>query len=50
MEFNVFAEIGKKDPEKDIKLTMKQRIDEAKMDIELGVSKIIIEAREGEKG
>ncbi|BDC35606.1 phosphosulfolactate synthase [Candidatus Methanoliparum sp. LAM-1] len=50
LEFNVFAEIGKKDPEKDIKLTMKQRIDEAKMDIELGVSKIIIEAREGGKG
>ena len=48
--FDIFTEIGKKDPTEDIKLTIKQRIDDAKRDLELGSSKIIIEARESGKG
>jgi len=48
--FGVFSEIGKKDPREDARLTMAERIEEAKRDMEAGASKIIIEAREGGKG
>jgi len=50
LDFNVFTEIGRKNPAEDIKLTMEQRINDANRDLELGASKIIIEAREGGKG
>jgi len=46
----VFSEIGRKDPLEDAKLTLEDRIKEAKNDMATGASKIIIEAREGEKG
>jgi len=48
--FEIFTEIGKKNPAEDTQLTIKQRIEEAKKDLEIGVSKIIIEGREGGKG
>jgi len=48
--FEVFSEIGKKDPHEDAKLTLEERIEEAQSDMEAGASKIIIEAREGGKG
>lgn len=48
--FEVFSEIGRKDPSEDAKLTIKDRIEEASNDLAAGASKIIIEAREGGKG
>ena len=48
--FEVFSEIGRKDPREDAKLTLKERIKEAHSDLAAGASKIIIEAREGGKG
>ena len=48
--FEVFSEIGRKDPLEDAKLTLEDRIEEAKNDMAAGASKIIIEAREGGKG
>jgi len=48
--FEVFSEIGRKDPHQDAKLTLEDRIDEAHHDLAAGASKIIIEAREGGKG
>lgn len=50
MGFDVLSEVGKKDPGEDARLTMAERIEEAKRDMEAGASKIIIEAREGGKG
>ena len=48
--FEVFSEIGKKDPREDAEISLQERIDEAKHDLESGASKVIIEAREGGKG
>ncbi len=48
--FEVFSEIGRKDPLKDAKLTLEDRIEEAQYDMAAGACKIIIEAREGGKG
>jgi phosphosulfolactate synthase len=48
--FEVFSEIGKKDPRKDAEISLQDRIDEAKHDLKAGASKVIIEAREGGKG
>ncbi len=48
--FEVFSEIGRKDPIKDAKLTLEDRIEEAQYDMAAGACKIIIEAREGGKG
>lgn len=48
--FEVFSEIGRKDPLEDAKLTLEERVEEAQNDMTAGASKIIIEAREGGKG
>jgi len=48
--FEVFSEIGRKDPLEDAQLTLEERIEEAWIDMKAGASKIIIEAREGGKG
>lgn len=48
--FEVFSEIGRKDPCEDAKLTLEERAEEAQNDMAAGASKIIIEAREGGKG
>jgi len=48
--FEVFSEIGRKDPLEDAKLTLEERVEEARSDMAAGASKIIIEAREGGKG
>lgn len=48
--FEVFSEIGRKDPLEDAKLTLEERVEEAQNDMAAGASKIIIEAREGGKG
>jgi phosphosulfolactate synthase len=50
MGFEVISEIGKKDPAEDARLSMAERVEEAKRDMEAGASRIIIEAREGGKG
>jgi len=50
MGFEVFSEVGKKEETEDAKLTIDQRIDEAKSDLSAGASKVIIEAREGGRG
>jgi len=50
MGFEVFSEIGRKDPLEDARLSMGERVEEAKSDMAAGASKIIIEAREGGKG
>jgi len=47
--FNVISEVGKKDPEKDSKINIDQRIELIKDEIKAGSSKVIIEAREGGK-
>jgi phosphosulfolactate synthase len=44
--FKVISEVGKKDPEKDLKLTLEDRINLIKMDLDAGSSKVLIEARE----
>lgn len=48
--FEVFSEIGRKNPLEDAKLTLEERIKEAHRDMAAGASKVIIEAREGGKG
>ena len=48
--FEVFSEIGKKDPLEDAAISLQERIEEAKHDMAAGASKVIIEAREGGKG
>ncbi len=50
MGFDVISEIGRKDPREDALLSVEERIEEAKRDMEAGASRIIIEAREGGKG
>jgi phosphosulfolactate synthase len=44
------SEIGRKDPLEDARLSIGERVKEAKCDMAAGASKIIIEAREGGKG
>jgi len=48
--FEVFSEIGKKDPREDAEISLQERIEEAKHDLKAGASKVVIEAREGGKG
>jgi phosphosulfolactate synthase len=48
--FDVMSEIGKKDPREDARLSIGDRVDEAKKDMEAGASRIVIEARESGKG
>ena len=48
--FEVFSEIGKKDPREDSEISLQERIEEAKRDMAAGASKVVIEAREGGKG
>ncbi len=50
MGFEVFTEVGKKNPLEDAKLTIDYRINEAKSDLDAGATKVIIEARESGKG
>ncbi|MCL2156988.1 MAG: phosphosulfolactate synthase [Methanobrevibacter sp.] len=47
--FNVISEVGKKDPEKDSKISIDERVESIKDEIKAGSSKVIIEAREGGK-
>lgn len=47
--FEVYSEIGKKDPTLDRKLSLKERVKEARKDLKAGVKKVIIEARESGK-
>ncbi|MEA2032720.1 MAG: phosphosulfolactate synthase [Euryarchaeota archaeon] len=48
--FEVFTEVGKKDPREDAGLMIDYRIKEAKSDLDAGATKVIIEARESGKG
>ncbi|NQE05332.1 Phosphosulfolactate synthase [ANME-1 cluster archaeon GoMg1] len=50
MGFEVFTEVGKKDPLEDARLTIDYRIEEAKRDLDAGATKVIMEARESGKG
>ncbi|MCW3134076.1 MAG: phosphosulfolactate synthase [Methanophagales archaeon] len=50
MGFEVFTEVGKKNPLEDAKLSLDYRIKEAKSDMDAGATKVIIEARESGKG
>lgn len=45
--FRVISEVGKKDPGEDHKLSLADRIAEARSDLEAGAAHVIIEAREG---
>lgn len=47
--FQVYSEVGKKDPRLDRRLSLKKRIMEAKNDLKAGARKVIIEARESGK-
>ncbi len=48
--FYVISEVGKKDPAEDKKLSLPDRINEAKSDLNAGAHYVIIEAREGGRG
>ncbi len=50
MGFEVFTEVGKKDPLEDAGLTIDYRLQEAKSDLDAGATKVIMEARESGKG
>ena len=50
MGFDVFTEVGKKDPLEDAGLTIDYRLKEAKSDLDAGATKVIMEARESGKG
>ena len=50
MGFEVFTEVGKKDPLEDARLTIDYRIKETKRDLDAGATKVIMEARESGKG
>jgi len=50
MGFEVFTEVGKKDPLEDAGLTIDYRLKEAKSDLDAGATKVIMEARESGKG
>ncbi len=47
--FEVISEVGKKDPCEDHKLTLAERIEEARHDLQAGACQVIIEARESGK-
>jgi phosphosulfolactate synthase len=47
--FMTLTEVGKKDPKKDQKLTVQDRVELVKLDLLSGADKVIIEAREGGK-
>lgn len=49
-DFLVITEVGKKDPEKDSLLNLRQRIQLVNSDLKAGADKVLIEAREGGKG
>jgi phosphosulfolactate synthase len=49
MGFYVISEVGKKDPVEDRKLSLEERVKEAKNDLAAGAHYVIIEAREGGK-
>ena len=49
MGFYVISEVGRKDPAEDRKLSLKDRILEARNDLEAGARHVIIEARESGK-
>ncbi|BAW32206.1 MAG TPA: phosphosulfolactate synthase [Methanothermobacter sp.] len=44
--FKVISEVGKKDPSKDKLISLKERVESVKKDIEAGAEKVLIEARE----
>ncbi|MGB3460308.1 MAG: phosphosulfolactate synthase [Halobacteriota archaeon] len=48
--FEVFTEVGKKDPLEDAGLTIDYRLKEAKSDLDAGATQVIMEARESGKG
>jgi len=48
--FEVFSEVGKKNPSEDAEFTVEERIHEAKNDLKAGATKVIMEARESGKG
>jgi len=48
-DFKVYSEVGKKDPKLDIRLSLRDKIEEARNDLETGASKVILEARESGK-
>lgn len=50
MGFEVFTEVGKKNPLEDARLTIDYRVKEAKTDLDAGATKVIMEARESGKG
>jgi phosphosulfolactate synthase len=45
--FQVASEVGRKDPAEDRKLSLQDRVSEARSDLQAGASWVIIEAREG---
>src|SRR5664280_92251 len=47
--FMALTEVGKKDPKKDQKLTVQDRVELVKLDLLSGADKVIIESREGGK-
>ncbi len=47
--FHVISEVGKKDPKKDLEITLNERVKLIKREIEAGSDRVIIEAREGGK-
>jgi phosphosulfolactate synthase len=49
MGFMVISEVGKKEPDEDVKLSLQERIAEAQSDLQAGASHVIIEAREAGK-
>ncbi|WP_456471848.1 phosphosulfolactate synthase [Methanocaldococcus sp.] len=49
-EFEVLTEVGKKNPKKDAKLTIKDRIELIKSDLSAGAKYVILEGRESGKG
>lgn len=48
--FTVITEVGKKDPKKDVMITLEKRIELMNSDLENGAVMVIIEARESGKG
>jgi phosphosulfolactate synthase len=48
--FMTITEVGKKDPTEDHKLTVQDRVDLVKFDLDAGADKVLMEGREGGKG
>lgn len=44
--FKVISEVGKKDPDEDMKITLKDRVNLIKQDLDAGADHVLIEARE----